>query len=239
MAFRNDCCEVDLVAIRFRQWKGRCGTDLFGKTLAIHGSTASHDGHCGFLCRFCNDSWNPAISLVSPSARALACADLHPCLCLCPLHGGDALHPRTEEAERALIASKPGAPTCSAFASSDEWAAARLLEVQDPEKRGYRKLRFPRPDRPGQVFENQTLREVRVSAETLGWIGKRKRVYLYRSLCASQQRSMSWAISPRLFYGHAEAQTVTVWISHGKFAQSPSLINRRGVNWRLWTQCRV
>jgi len=110
VAFRNDCCEVDLVAIRFRQWKGRYGTDLFGKTLAIHGSTASHDGHCGFLCRFCNDSWNPAISLVSPSARALACADLHPCLCLCPLHGGDALHPRTEEAERALIASKPGVP---------------------------------------------------------------------------------------------------------------------------------
>ena len=27
--------------------------------------------------------------------------------------------------------------------------------------------------------------------------------------------------TPRLFYWHAEAQSVTVWISHGKFTQSP------------------
>jgi hypothetical protein len=41
--------------------------------------------------------------------------------------------------------------------------------------------------------------------------------------------SLKWS------FGHAETEIVAIWISHRKLAQSPGLINWRGVNWRLRT----
>ncbi len=45
--------------------------------------------------------------------------------------------------------------------------------------------------------------------------------------------------SRQLSSGHTETETVAVWISHSKLAQSPRLINRCRVNWRLTTLCRI
>src|SRR5271170_4477951 len=45
--------------------------------------------------------------------------------------------------------------------------------------------------------------------------------------------------SLQLSLGHAETETIAVWISHRKFTKSPRLINWSSMNWRLRTFCRV
>jgi len=43
----------------------------------------------------------------------------------------------------------------------------------------------------------------------------------------------------QLLFGRAETEIVAIWIGHRKLTQSPRLINRRTVNWRLRTLCRI